>query len=241
MVKPIKTRRTFEEVSDQLRDAISSGELKPGDRLPAERELAGGFNVSRTAVREALRTLESAGLIELRKGRKGGAIVRAGSPDHFNQSIHDMVRLGALPLSDLTEARIDITDAVIRHFCERATEADFDALERNLERTIMLNESHQKHELIDTALAFHHLLAAGTRNKLFVIIVDALAAILRDFLDLGARYPQNKLISSRRRLIKHLRRRDVAAASAEMTKNLMELHKRILVRESKGRSPGLSA
>jgi GntR family transcriptional repressor for pyruvate dehydrogenase complex len=229
---PIKTRRTFEEVSSQLRDAVASGQIRPGDRLPSERDLAESFNVSRTAVREALRTLESAGLIELRKGRNGGAIIRAGSPDSFNQSIHDMVSLGALRLSDLTEARIDITDIVIRHFCERAGEADLEALERNVERTAMLNASDQKDAIIDTALAFHHLLAVGTRNHLLVVVVDALAATLRDFLDLGARYPQNKLVLSRRRLVKHLRRRDAAAASAEMTKNLIELHKRILARES---------
>jgi DNA-binding FadR family transcriptional regulator len=231
-LRPVKTRRTFEEVSEQIRGAIASGQLKSGDRLPGERELAEVFVVSRTAVREALRMLESAGLIELRKGRNGGAVVRTGDPANVTQSIQDMVLLGSLPMSDLTEARIDITNAVIAHFCARATEEDYARLERNVERTAGIGDADEHgEELIDAAIEFHCLLAAGTHNKMFVIMIQATTSVLRNFLAIRARYPKNpknELILSRRRLLKHLRARKVEAAQREMTKNLLELHNRVL-------------
>ncbi|MDB5726810.1 MAG: bacterial regulatory s, gntR family protein [Noviherbaspirillum sp.] len=231
-LNPVKTRRTFEGVSEQIRGAIASGQLKSGDRLPGERELAEVFVVSRTAVREALRMLESSGLIELRKGRNGGAVVRAGDAANVTQSIQDMVLLGSLPMSDLTEARIDITNAVIAHFCARATEEDYAMLERNVERTAKIGDDDEHgEELIDAAIEFHCLLAAGTHNKMFVIMIQATTSILRNFLASRTRYsknPQANLIRSRRRLLKHLRARNVDAAQREMTKNLLELHNRVV-------------
>lgn len=240
VLRPVKTARTFEEVSKQIRGAIASGQIKPGDRLPGERELAEVFVVSRSAVREALRTLESAGLIELRKGRNGGAVVRVGDPANVTQSIQDMVLLGSLPLSDLTEARIDITNAVIAHFCARATEEDYAKLERNVELTAGIGDADEHAEdLIDAAIEFHRLLAAGTYNEMFIIMIQATTTVLRDFLAIRTRYPKNpknELILSRRRLLKHLRAGKVEAAQREMTKNLLELHNRIVGLAKKNRS-----
>lgn len=227
-LRPVKTRRTFEDVTEQLRGAIASGDLKLGDRLPGERILAEQLLVSRAVVREALRMLESAGLIELRKGRSGGAVVCEGSTGGITQSIQDLILLGSMPLTDLTEARIDITNAVIAHFCSRATEKDYASLEENVELTQkIIKEDLPANALIDASIAFHRILAAGTNNKLYIAIIDATTAALRDFLAIGARYPKTKLILSRRRLLKHLRAGDVGAAQREMTKNLLELHNRI--------------
>ena len=76
--KPIRTKRAFEEVCDQIREEIQSGNLAPGDKLPSERELAEQFHVSRSTVREAFRTLEIGGVLELQKGVRGGAVVLMG-------------------------------------------------------------------------------------------------------------------------------------------------------------------
>src|SRR5215831_10481200 len=70
---PIHTRRTFEEICERIRDRLASGDLRPGDKLPAERDLAQQLGVGRNALREALRSLEISGILELRKGVKGGA------------------------------------------------------------------------------------------------------------------------------------------------------------------------
>ncbi|HEY9279792.1 MAG TPA: winged helix-turn-helix domain-containing protein, partial [Eoetvoesiella sp.] len=70
---PIKAKRAFEQVCEQIRREVAAGTLRPGDRLPPERELAEQLGVSRTAIREALRSLENAGLVQCQQGMGGGA------------------------------------------------------------------------------------------------------------------------------------------------------------------------
>jgi DNA-binding transcriptional regulator YhcF (GntR family) len=84
---PIKTQRTFEAVCEQIRAQLAAGTLKTGDKLPAERELAVEFQVSRSALREALRTLEMSGIIRNAKGVKGGSFIQAAEPDRIVQAM----------------------------------------------------------------------------------------------------------------------------------------------------------
>src|SRR5271167_1790541 len=115
---PIRNTRLFEEICEQIRGQLSLGKIGPGDKLPAERMLAGQFGVSRAAVREALRALEVSGLIELRKGSKGGAFLREESAP-LTQSLEDMIDLGRVSMRDFTEARLLITEVVVRLACQR--------------------------------------------------------------------------------------------------------------------------
>src|SRR5579871_6578142 len=89
----VKNARLFEEICDQVKTQLSQGKIRPGDKLPPERALADQFGVSRAAVREALRALEVSGLIELRKGAKGGAFLLPES-EPLTQSLEDMIDLG---------------------------------------------------------------------------------------------------------------------------------------------------
>src|SRR6201986_5161850 len=89
--EPIRRRRAFEEVCETIRHQLSFRALRPGDKLPAERELAEQLGVSRSALREVLRTLELAGILELKKGIKGGAFVRPGDPTSMTRVLQDLV------------------------------------------------------------------------------------------------------------------------------------------------------
>ena len=77
-VAPERGRRIFEDIYDQIRSDLASGALKPGDKLPAERELAEKLGFSRSAVREAIRALEASGIVYLQKGVNGGAFIQTG-------------------------------------------------------------------------------------------------------------------------------------------------------------------
>ena len=111
--RPIRTRRVFEEICEQVRREMGAGTLRPGDKLPAERELALQFGVSRTAVREALRSLEIAGIIGLQKGAKGGAFILKGDLDQITRSIRDLFYLGRITLDSLTEIRTPIMQTAV--------------------------------------------------------------------------------------------------------------------------------
>src|SRR5258708_20009789 len=94
---PIKPKRVFEEICERIRNELSSGALRPGDKLPPERELAEQFGVSRTAVREAFRSLERSGLIGLQKGAKGGAFILQSNPT-VHQPPYDILSPRHIPL-----------------------------------------------------------------------------------------------------------------------------------------------
>jgi GntR family transcriptional regulator, transcriptional repressor for pyruvate dehydrogenase complex len=228
---PIKPKRVFEEICERIRNELSSGTLRPGDKLPPERELAERFGVSRTAVREAFRSLEMSGLIGLQKGAKGGAFILDGNPT-VRQSLQDMASVGHISLNDLTEARVLIQEAIVRLACEQATEADFAALEADIDRTEVLTREGRLRERLDYSINFHKVLARTTKNQVMIIMIDALTYILRILINQLGPHPRLDLVESRRKFLGHLRARDADAAVAEMTDHLTKLHQH-LVREQR--------
>ncbi len=128
--------------------------------------------MSRAALREALRTLEIAGVIMLKKGVKGGAFVQSGDPANMTRVIQDLVHLGAISLGDLTEARLLIQSGVVRLACARATDADIEAIGRNIERTAEMSRLGHGEERRDAIAEFYRLLALATHNEILKILVD---------------------------------------------------------------------
>jgi GntR family transcriptional regulator, transcriptional repressor for pyruvate dehydrogenase complex len=115
-------------IVDQIRVLMRQGQLQPGDRLPAERELCEHFGVSRVTVREALRVLEANGLVEIRVGARGGAFVRSPSKERVGEGILDYLTMSAVTSGDVTELRMVLELGIIPLVCERATEQDIEDL-----------------------------------------------------------------------------------------------------------------
>lgn len=221
---PIPAPRTFEVIRDQIRTQLALGRLKAGDKLPAERELAANFNASRTAVREALRGLEMAGVIELRKGVKGGAFIKEGDPQVVTRSIGDMVNLGRITLESLTESRVLVQDAIVRLACERATEEDFAALAASIDRTEQFTQEGRIDDRRRQLLHFYHLLGEATRNEVMVIIVDALTDIVLRIMARDDTAPRRDTVKAHRAILQALRKRDADKASQLMAAHLEGLH-----------------
>ncbi len=214
-VVPAQSMRTFESVVQQIREHIARGDLKPGDKLPPERQLAEQLQVGRNAVREALRNLENAGLIVTERGAKGGAFICEGDAGRMVQAVDDMVQLGSISVDDLTELRIHLLDSVVRLACERATEADIAALQDLADKTAgTINDSNDEGRL-RYSLEFYRALAAATGNRAFSMVVESISPPVVRLLGPIAYSPQ-ELASARQRFMACFRQRDAQGACREM-------------------------
>lgn len=232
----ITPHRAFEEIADQIRGMVAAGRLRPGDRLPPERELAATFRVSRNTLREALRALELAGMIESRKGATGGAFVRSGNPQVVVGGMRDLYHLGAITPEHLTEARIWFSEMVVRVVCERATEADFDALQANVDAMARADAAGDFDERQRLNREFHLILARATRNPIVAITMEGVMAVLGQFIAQIGPGSNPFTRPSRERFMRHLRARDADAAVAEMAQFLKRMQRSYLA-QWKARSP----
>ena len=212
----VKRRRVFEEICDQIRGKLMRGEYRPGDKLPPERELAVELGVGRPAVREALRTLENAGVLVLKKGLRGGAFVRDGSPETVTQSLNDLMNLGHITLPALMEARRLIIGSVVRLACERGTAEEFDAVERNVDLGEHFDIDRQFQQKVDAGTHFFVLLAAAAHNTVLMLLTDSLSMIVRH-VAMNVRPASNALTDpERREIVRCLRARDAAGAQMHL-------------------------
>lgn len=176
----IKKARAFEGVSSHILSKIKSGMLVSGDKLPAERDLAVALSVGRPAVREALRSLEMSGVLRFERGASGGAFVRETGSDGMALSIRNMLLLGRLPPFDLNEVRACLLGQSARLGADRGTEADFAALERNINA---IDAHRQLGEAATTEIiAFYRLVGTTTHNPLMIILTDAIAEVMHEML-----------------------------------------------------------
>lgn len=229
--QPIRQQRTFEEICQRIRAHLVDGGLKPGDKLPPDRELALQLGVGRNALREALRSLEAAGLVERRRGVQGGAFIREGDPGRMDQVVRDLLSQGSISVAHLTEARLHILELVVRLACERATDADFAALEANIERTRQETVAGRYLERVECSREFYRLLGEATANPVLGMTMHALSEILMQFVYARVAAggpPQPRLVQSRRELLAALRRRDATRAVALMRKHLEGVHRMLV-------------
>lgn len=219
--------RAFEHICERVRMQLASGELRPGDKLPAEREMAEQFAAGRNAVREALRSLEMAGIVRLEKGRNGGAYIRPGNASRVTVVMRDLLDIGSISLDEITESRTMLMDIVSRLACERASTADMDALERNVDETEEATKAGNLEGRAERIAEFYAMLAGTTGNRVLVMMVISLSDIVRRFLASAALRgrPLATLVPARRRFMTQLRARNADAAAAEMRSHLMATHK----------------
>ena len=173
---PIKPKeRLYQEIVDQIQQQILSGALKPGDQIPAERDLAERFGVSRTAVREAIKSLTEKGLIEVFVGR--GTFVTNLSPDRVVESMTLLLRNEPHGVASLQEARELLEAPTARRAALRRSEAHVARL-RAIEAE-MEEERSVSPRLIDGDTEFHVELARATGNPVLVLMTKTIMGLLR--------------------------------------------------------------
>lgn len=226
--RPIRSQRAFEEIASQIRAQLAEGKLLVGNRLPSERALAEQFGVSRNTLREALRSLEHAGLIRLQKGATGGAFITEANGDAISTGLLDMYHSGTISPTQLTEARIWLESIVVREACQRATLEHIGHLRENVRQAEEANAQGDLGQRAEVNLEFHRILARMTGNPVMVIVMDSVLAVLRHFVQTIGPYENSFVLPSRKRFIKLMEARDAEGAIAEMEASLKRLQRSYL-------------
>ncbi|MBR9984824.1 MAG: FadR family transcriptional regulator [Desulfosarcina sp.] len=172
MFKKITQQRIFEDLVAQIEGAILDGRLKTGDQLPAQRDLVDMFQTSRGPLREALRVLEQKGLLEIKRGVRGGAVVKQPGMAPVAESLGLLVRHREITLAELSEFREGVEGSVAAIAAQRATPADIRQLKSLLKQA-------KKHvgDGIEAWQAFCHV-----DNRIHVAIAKAAGNRVYEFV-----------------------------------------------------------
>ena len=170
-----KNKRAFEVVASNIKDSILKGLWKPGERLPAETELANQFGVSRHTIREALRTLELSGFLIIRTGVAGGPIVKDTIMSTISNLYLDAFQMERITVEEFTAARQVIEKVILDDAFHHADEDDIENLRRNVAKAKSLVA--RKEPATDVNFEFHSLLAKASKNKVFLILEKTINTI----------------------------------------------------------------
>lgn len=175
--KLVRTSRLYEQIVQQIEESIVKGVLKPGDQLPAERELAQRFGVSRTAVREAVKALREKGLVEAYSGR--GTFITDGTTQAVRQSLDLMVKIGQPEGSThLAEVRAILEPEIAALAASRIQEPELVTMREAV--AVMDKAGHDPDAYIEADLDFHLALAEGAGNPLILSLLDSIVGLLRE-------------------------------------------------------------
>jgi GntR family transcriptional regulator, transcriptional repressor for pyruvate dehydrogenase complex len=215
-----KTSKISDQIISQIRDAVLSGKLKPGDRLASEKELVDQFNVSKATMREAMRVLEVMGLIEIRKGISGGIFIAEVELRTTIYSIINFLHFQPLSIKEITMLRCLTEPAVARIAASRITFRDI----QNLKEIIREDRPGAGSE-VSREIGFHRYLARMTENTLLILIVDFVDNLLeaiKSKAKLGPEFYQT-VQKSHQQILDYLIRKDGAGATLAMTRDLLEV------------------
>jgi DNA-binding FadR family transcriptional regulator len=188
---PVRTRRTFEEAAEQIAEKVRTGELRVGDKLPAERALAAQMEISRPTLREAARVLVDAGLLAVRRGPGGGMFVASDVVPVELVRQRSNMRLGEV--ASVLEARRLLEPRVAQLAAVRAADDDFAALRRSIDAMASIvhagYEPADEDRFLQLDVQFHLALARASGNPTVETLMRALFRQLEIARDMAMHAP----------------------------------------------------
>lgn len=223
----LSTGRLSGQIIQRIGDAIRAGELSPGDRLPPERELAERFGVSRVSVRDALRSLEAMGLIEVKVGAGGGPVVRAPGAEIVRESLTNLLLTSTLSPVDIAEARLLLDFGTVALASTRATEEDLD----DLEAMLVDAREHLEAGTYSSEMSgrWHLRLAEAAHNPAITLLVAAVrGSMSMSVVRLSSQRTgdwNRTSIERHEEILEALRARDTPRAQSLMAAHLLSNHR----------------
>lgn len=219
--------RVSETIARRIKKQISDGALRPGEKLPAERDMAQRYRTSRVSVREAYRSLEESGLLTIRRGAEGGAFITDVDHGPVMRSLSLMLRLGKTTHEEITEARLLVEPPIARLAARRARPEDLERLDYVVTQQELALERRGHYGPFD--LNFHRTVAECARNLPLKVLMDSLSDLTVEVvagLDLSAGV-QHAVCASHRQIADAIKQRDEEAASALMLRHVAQIQGRL--------------
>ncbi|MGA8222494.1 MAG: FadR/GntR family transcriptional regulator [Candidatus Acidiferrales bacterium] len=211
----------YEKVAQQIRGLIRDGLLKPGDKLPPERELAETFQVSRSSLRDAIRSLEVMGLLEPRQGE--GTIVLDLDASALVSPLSSMLQQKRELIGELLDLRRIIEPPLAARAALHATSEELAFMEGILERQ---KEKVDRGELaVEEDTEFHYAVASAAKNSVVLKVVDVFMDLLRESRErsLQVEGRLQKSFLGHKRILSAVRRHDGDAAENAMRRHIEEI------------------
>ncbi|MDT0322030.1 FadR/GntR family transcriptional regulator [Streptomyces millisiae] len=218
LLRPVVRESSVSEVAKRLLDHLTEGNLRPGTRLPAERQLAEALGVARSSVRGALSALDVLGIIEIKPG--SGSYVRANTSEFLPRAINWGLMLGQRRTQDLVEVRAFMERMSARLAAERADEADVTRLSGHLER--MREAGGDVTAFIEADIAFHLETANIARNTVLNDILHSIRALLQVWMERAGDIEGTiaGTLHEHGTILEAIRQRDPEAADRAMTEHM---------------------
>lgn len=225
LVQPVRRDRLYQGIVSQIEGLLVRGELKPGDQLPPERQLAEQLQVSRASVREALRSLELLGIVETRAG--GGTFVRQGQPDDLARPLTSLISRGHT-VADVIDVRGLLEPAIAERAARNISPAEIAELRDILaaqDRKVAAGEPY-----VEEDTRFHEVIGQAARNELLVTVVGVIWDVLRASREewLQSEKRAHASLEAHRRILAALERHDPAAARAAAAQHIQAVGEGIL-------------
>lgn len=228
--RPIKQARVSEEVAEQLKQSILIGQFKTGDRLPSERDLAEEFQVSRVAIREALRFLENSGFIVTRQGVTGGAYITDLSFQQLVNAFLDLFMAEKISIPELHEVRRLVEPEVARRSAGRVTEEYGRRLKEALEEERLSASS--PHEETERKTAVHLILAEMCGNRFLEALVRSVIGLSKTIVETVEPNPESLHPAGLHDgVVKAVLAGDAEGAAVAMEKHAADFGKRLMKME----------
>jgi GntR family transcriptional repressor for pyruvate dehydrogenase complex len=230
MFESVKSNKVSEHIIEQIRKAIFGGKLKPGDRLPYERELLEEFRVSRATLREALRSLEVLGFLEIRKGASGGAFVREVDMEKARDSFTNFLLFKNLSLKDLSEVRLLLEPYVAEKAALTITKEDLNGLEKLIKEHEYYLKNDKSLGYQKSEIEFHRIIGSMIGNPILMFILNFVEDLLIDAKEAlkPSKEFSKKVNAAHKRIYHALLERNAEQAHVEMAKHIREVEKDLL-------------
>jgi GntR family transcriptional repressor for pyruvate dehydrogenase complex len=240
MFNSVKSSKVCQHISDQIRNAIFDGRLKPGDKLPFERELIEKFKVSKATLREALRSLEVLGFLEIRKGVSGGAFVTEVDMTKARDSFTNFLLFKNLSLKDLSEVRLLLEPYIAEKATLAITKEDLNRLGKLIKDSEHAIKNDMAFESRKDEIEFHRIIASITGNPILMFILDFVENLLIDtkaILKPGKEF-SSKVLKAHKRIYNALLEKNVKKVHEEMVRHIREVEKDLLSAHKERRIEG---